>query len=218
MKNNMSYEVGDKVRIVSKKHGLGWNSEGRMDKWLGKTMTIREACGGYYRMAEDAHEFSGYDWCWLPHMIEGLAPEQPEQPEQKIVITTDGKTTLARLYDGKKVIKRAEAKCSSEDKFDFNVGAELAFNRLMGKSCKKETPKPKVYNGKVVCIKTKYPWWTVGKVYEVKGGIIVDNVGCKYPSLFGYRYRDADDIRHAGCVGSSNYNSNNEFIPLAEED
>lgn len=49
---------------------------------------------------------------------------------QKIIITTDGKTTLARLYDGNKVVKSAEAKCSQSDTFDFVVGAKLAFERL----------------------------------------------------------------------------------------
>ena len=49
----------------------------------------------------------------------------------KIVITTDGKTTLARLYDGKNVAKSAEAVCCPTDDFNFNIGAQLAFNRLV---------------------------------------------------------------------------------------
>lgn len=50
---------------------------------------------------------------------------------QKIVITTDGKTTLARLYDNGKVTKSEEAKCHPQDKFDFKEGAKRAFERLM---------------------------------------------------------------------------------------
>ena len=53
-----------------------------------------------------------------------------EDYNHKIVITTDGKTTLARLYDGKTVIKSAGAKCSPDDTFDFAVGAKLAMERL----------------------------------------------------------------------------------------
>lgn len=49
---------------------------------------------------------------------------------QKIVITHDGKTTTAKLYDGKQVIKTAKAKCNPSDEFDFNVGASIAFARL----------------------------------------------------------------------------------------
>ena len=49
----------------------------------------------------------------------------------KIVITSNGKTTLARLYAGDRVIRRAEAKCSPEDTYDFAAGANLAYDRLM---------------------------------------------------------------------------------------
>lgn len=52
---------------------------------------------------------------------------------QKIVITTNGKTTFARLYDGDKVVKTAEAKCNPSDEFDFETGAKLAFERLFAK-------------------------------------------------------------------------------------
>ena len=177
----MKYKVGDKVRIVSKKPGVGWNGEGEMDKWLGKTMTIRRAshmgCFDFYRMVEDQNEWFG-GWTWYEWMIEGLAPEQPEH---KIVITTDGKTTLAWLYDGKKVIKRAAAKCSPNDEFDFTIGAKLAFERLMDRGVKKEKPTPEVpegYNGKVLCIESDLELaWTVGKIYEVVDGVITDNKG-----------------------------------------
>lgn len=49
----------------------------------------------------------------------------------KIVVTSDGKTTLARLYDGSNVTKSAEAKCSPSDTYDFTTGANLAYDRLM---------------------------------------------------------------------------------------
>lgn len=51
--------------------------------------------------------------------------------QNKIVITRDGSTTLARLYEGDKVIKSAESKCSPSDTYDFNVGARMAFDRLV---------------------------------------------------------------------------------------
>lgn len=51
--------------------------------------------------------------------------------KEKIIITTDGKTTTARLYEGdKSLIKTAEAKCSPSDTFNFETGAKLAFERL----------------------------------------------------------------------------------------
>lgn len=53
-------------------------------------------------------------------------------PQPKIIITTDGNITTAKLYEGKQVTKIAKAICSPEDKFDFNYGASLALERLTG--------------------------------------------------------------------------------------
>ena len=122
------YQVGDKVRIANKR-GPHWNDEGKMDKWMGKIMTIRDINDMFYRMEEDKDEHLG-GWYWLE---EDFAEHFPRQSSRKIVITTDGRTTLARLYDGKTVISRAEARCHPQDAFDFSIGAKLAFERLMGK-------------------------------------------------------------------------------------
>lgn len=53
--------------------------------------------------------------------------------QDKIVITTDGKTTTATHYDGKHVIRKETARCNPEDKFDFLTGATIAFDRLTGR-------------------------------------------------------------------------------------
>lgn len=48
-----------------------------------------------------------------------------------IHVTSDGKTTYAVLKDGKKVVKRTEARCHPDDIFEFDVGAYIAINRLL---------------------------------------------------------------------------------------
>ena len=63
--------------------------------------------------------------------IKCLACELDTNETDKIVITHDGKTTTAKLYNGKDVVKTATAKCSPEDKFDFITGANLAMERLV---------------------------------------------------------------------------------------
>lgn len=64
---------------------------------------------------------------------------------EKIVITTDGKTTTAKFYHGKTVCKTATTKCSPDDKFDFVEGAKIAFDRLTDREThKSETGKIKV--------------------------------------------------------------------------
>lgn len=126
----MRYKVGDKVRIASKKVGNRWNDCGDMDKWLGKVMTIREIeRNGDYRMYEDTGERYGDSWYWDDNMIAGLA-------EEEIHITRKGNEVIAVHKQGDKA-KKAVAKCSPEDEFDFMVGAKLAFERLT------EAEKPK---------------------------------------------------------------------------
>lgn len=62
---------------------------------------------------------------------DGLELVRRRPDTAKVVITTDGKTTLARLYEGRKVIRSAEAQCHPSDAFNFALGARLAFDRLM---------------------------------------------------------------------------------------
>lgn len=179
----MKYKAGDKVRIVSKwGKGCHENADGQMDKWLGKVMTVKSVGETSYRMVEDAEDNVGYGWLWTERSIAGLAREN------KIVITSDGEKTLARLYDGNKIIKTATAKCSPDDNFSFETGAKIAFERLIDYAEKE----PKYFNGKVVCV-NKYAGFTVGKIYKFVNGQCFDDkktlrptgFKCKYLSFFG---------------------------------
>lgn len=137
-----------------------------------------------------------------------------------IVITSDGVTTTATKQFGKKCFAVATAKCHPLDQFSYNEGARIAFERLQGRDPFASTnvePEQKYYNGKVVCIKSGYPWWTVGKVYNVVDGVITADDGDKYPK-WGGPYVGAEDIRHVGgCAQDFRHNSDNEFVPLVEE-
>ena len=189
----MKYKVGDKVRIVSEwGEGCHQSPDGKMDKWLGKVMTIisvdcNREC---YKMKEDESEQYGYGWYWYENSIEGLACEN------KIVITTDGTETLARLYDGNKIIKTATAKCSPADKFSFETGAKIAFERLIDYAEKE----PKYFNGKAVCVCGELGF-TVGKIYEFVNGQCLDDQKTLRPTY----------IR---CKDLSWFNG--VFIPLVE--
>lgn len=69
----MKFKVGDKVRIVDKwVAGCSENIEGKMDKWLGKVMTVRAIENGCYRMEEDSNEYCG-GWYWREPCIAGYA-------------------------------------------------------------------------------------------------------------------------------------------------
>ena len=71
----MKYKVGDRVRIVqnwNKTDISRVNPRGKMDRWLGKTMTIKETRAGYYKMVEDTQENFGKGWGWFEDMVEGF--------------------------------------------------------------------------------------------------------------------------------------------------
>lgn len=103
----MKYKIGDRVRIVSSKEtSVGWNSDGLMDKWLGKVMTIRNIQGDAYKMIEDKGEFCRGGWFWFENMIEGLADNSKKKVEdwteyevqQARVLTTNLLTEI--IYNG----------------------------------------------------------------------------------------------------------------------
>lgn len=134
------YKVGDKVRIVSKAPSEHWNH--RMDKWLGRVMTIRSdevdpANGKHrcYKMEEDKREVC-FGWNWWDDMIAGLA--NPDRSSLIVEIQFDGNTTRATLIKDGREVKTAEARCNPSDTFDRGEGAKVAVNRLFAK---KEKPK-----------------------------------------------------------------------------
>lgn len=146
-------------------------------------------------------------------------------PQPVIVITSDGVTTTATRRIGKAIQATATAKCNPGDTFDFDEGARIAFERLCGRDPFPEKPEstatPEAYNGRMICVESPYPWWTVGKIYEVVDGRITANDGCVFPPRSKAPYRDAKDARHAGAAsgedGDARHNRRNLFLPVDTE-
>lgn len=119
-------KVGDKVKIVDEKTGKAWSPSGKMDRWLGKIMTIRDIAGsGIVRMREDVDECGGGSWYWYPHMID-CKVDEPATIEMHII---RGNKTVVRLSNGKVGI----ARCNPQDSFDVYEGLRIAAARAYGK-------------------------------------------------------------------------------------
>lgn len=143
----MAYKVGDKVRIVSERPQRRWNP--KMDKFLGKTMTIIKSRingdGVYYYMEEDLDDFLGH-WFWYEDMIAGLA--EPEREPCTVELRFDGMITTATLKRGGRDVKTAEARCNPKDTYSRAEGARVAVERLFEKK-RKEKDKPKESKPKI---------------------------------------------------------------------
>ena len=161
------FKVGDKVRILD-----GNNIEDYigtfvpdMEKFIGEVDTIRKI--------EESWLGIGYylehnTWIWDERGLELVAKNN-----ERIVIYRNGSETIAL---DKTTGKKAVATCSPEDEYDLCTGAKIALERL----CKPEPEQ--LYNGKVVCVDLcgcNYNSYTVGKVYEIKDGIITNDEGLK---------------------------------------
>lgn len=129
----MKYKVGDKVKIKEDiSHCLGRDPYGKMDKWQGKTMTIREVTPPYYQMEEDIDEcISG--WCWPEELIEGLVETELSNTEiLQLAIDTygDKKQTLVCIEEmselTKAFIKLYRADDSKKEKAKWHVQEEIA--------------------------------------------------------------------------------------------
>lgn len=161
----------------------------------------------------------------LASCIPGPAPKTKRELRPVIVITSDGVTTTATRRFGKAILASATARCNPDDTFDFDEGARIAFERLCGRDPfpekQKRPARPETYNGRMICVESPYPWWTVGKIYEVVDGRITANDGDVYPPKTQAPYRDAKDARHAGAAGDTDgdprHNRRNLFLPVDAE-
>jgi hypothetical protein len=194
----MNYKVGDRVVCKGNYHNKDIAGKVGTVKVVDSTIVGVEfdkhisghSCGGRCKR--------GHGWWVHKSLLKAIS-------NHKIVITTDGKTTLARLYEGDKVVKSAQAICSPDDEFDFGYGARLAFDRLMDKPEFKPHLRFAGENYGVVGEETKYKdvvgrKLCVGDVVE-----LFDECGMSYGNKFVVR-------------SSAGLNENKSFIMGIEVD
>ena len=161
------YKVGDKVRIVDHRTD-NMHHFGKMDKWLGKVMTIRECLFSGYWMEEDSGENIGFGWRWDDDMISGLA--EPEREPCTVELRFDGMITTATLKRGGRDVKTAEARCNPEDTYSRAEGARVAVERLFEKKRKEDKPEkytPKVGDKFKIVGKSHYHGFSIGETVRL---------------------------------------------------
>lgn len=178
------FKIGDKATVRSRKsmkktliedsNGLHTPNDiyfvSPMGEYCGKTVTITDVHETGYRIKEDYER-----WNWTDEMFE---------EGNTIIIYTDNNKVVAL---DKTTGKTGIAYCSSEDEFDFSIGADLAYNRLRGREKPaRKYEAAKYYNGEVVCTKTQAHYLTKGKIYKIKNGKFVDDCGVVHGDVHPY--------------------------------
>lgn len=178
------FKVGDRVRIISTSY--------RTIIKIGDTGTVKgcSALGDY--VVEFDRKSSSFTRCdgltkrdrglWIsPEMLE-LIEEKPTR-EFKLIITSSGDTTTAKLIHGERtVVKEATVTRYSKDEYSEKAAVEAVTKKIFGEDEKKE----ELFNGKVVCLMdlTYVPKYTKGRVYEFVNGNCKDDYG----NVTNFRY------------------------------
>lgn len=115
------FKVGDRVRVLD-----GSKIKGYAGHWFSP---MGEYVGNVYTVAK-IHPSGSCRLKDIPFIYDERGLEHVGNPG-KITITTDGKITTAKLYRHGEPTLKAVATCSTEDTFDFAIGAKLALERLI---------------------------------------------------------------------------------------
>lgn len=205
---NPKFKIGDKVKTHSERghevNGVAYVSS--MDEYSGVIARVEGINRTNYNGVEKwFYDLENTPFYWHESLLEAV------KNENKIVITTDGTTTRAALYDGHKLIREAKAICSKDDTFDFEAGAKIAFERLAAKPAVKAKPKKelKPLNTKIFVLDGD-DILKSSHIYEVKDGKIRAFIG-SYPTQ-GLLYNMNDVVNYLKPQllrnGDENYDSN----------
>ena len=171
------FKVGDRVRVIS----VGC----RRIIEVGDAGTIKgcSALGDY--AVEFDRQSSYFIRCdgltkrdrglWVsPENLE-LIEEKPTR-EFKLIITSSGDTTTAKLIHGKDVAKEATVTRYSKDEYSEKAAVEAVTKKIFGED-EKENEANKPYNGKAVWTSDNEGIYTKGKIYNWVVGRIKNDLG-----------------------------------------
>ena len=170
----MRFKEGDKVKVKIFKEIPGhWNP--RMRDLMGEVVTIE--CifrGGFTIKSKDEV------WYLKESDVESI------KNQCIVMYQKDNQVIALDKVTGKKAI----AKCSTEDEFDFYTGCEIAFKRLTKKEETKANIEP--LNAKICVLDDRDENFTKGKIYNIDNGKITDDKGHVWPR--SWRFKNIDEV------------------------
>lgn len=182
---NPKFNIGEKVKVLGNSGCADIGYIFDMKRYSGDISEITSF--RFYGNHRVCYRLKNIPYDWDESLLEAAN-------KNKVVITTDGTTTRAAMYDGHKLIREAKAICSKEDVFDFETGAKIAFERLTAKPAVKAKPKKelKPLNTKIFVLDGAGTSLKTAHVYNIINGKIADDGSIELP-VFGTLY-NMDDV------------------------
>lgn len=178
--------IGDKGEVVSANYNLVGDTS------YGVQMDVKRpfyhSCHG-----KAADGYGQYLWGSCLKLIE----ETPTR-EFKLIITSKGDTTTAKLIHGKDVTKEATVTRYSKDEYSEKAAVEAVVKKIFSED-EKENEANKPYNGKAVWTSDNESVYTKGKIYNFVDGRIKHDLGF---TIGGYTLAN---MKQFGC-----------FLPIVE--
>lgn len=198
------FKVGDKVEVISTKY---YTAASIGDKGTVVKVDFHNGDDSYYAVRMDRKNLRY-------HTCNGLVPwgygqnlwgeclklvEEKPTREFKLIITSSGDTTTAKLIHGERtVVKEATVTRYSKDEYSEKAAVEAVVKKIFGEDEKKnEANKP--YTGKAVWICDNESVYTKGKIYEFVDGKFKHDLGF---TVVGYTL---EKMKRLGC-----------FLPIVE--
>lgn len=155
--------IGDKGKVVSANYNIVGDSS------YGVQMDIKRpfyhSCHG-----KAADGYGQYLWGSCLKLVE----EKPTR-EFKLIITSSGDTTTAKLIHGKDINKEATVTRCNKDEYSEKAAVEAVTKKIFGEG--EEEKNDNLFNGKAVLISGEHMYFTKGKIYEFKNGNCVNDRG-----------------------------------------
>lgn len=170
------FKVGDRVEVISTKY---YTAASIGDKGTVVKVYFHNGVDSNYVVRMDRknpsyHTCNGLVPCGYGQYLWGeclkLVEDKPTR-EFKMIITSSGDTTTAKLIHGKDVAKEATVTRYSKDEYSEKAAVEAVTKKIFGEDEKKTEKKDELFNGVAVClIDRDFPKLTRGRTYTFVNG------------------------------------------------
>lgn len=159
-------QKGDTGTIVSKERKYCCYDE-QCDEWRYVVKTDREI----FHFPKGSILSENNSFSYMSDYNMALIKEAPSR-EFKLIITSSGDVTTAKLIHGKDVTKEATVTRYSKDEYSEKAAVDAVVDKIFEK-------KVDWFNGKVVCVAYSGDGFTKGKIYECIEGELTSDSGDK---------------------------------------